>query len=83
MFNIAFIDIFDGKIVDFQGECDQSSFVLPQAWCMCALVISNQHKFASEMFVCKVACLWQSPYYSSHFQMDETMQCTLVKVCIV
>jgi hypothetical protein len=82
MFDVSFIDIFDAKIVDYQGKRDQSSFVPPQAWCMCTLLISKWCKFALELFVCKDACLWQSPYCSYHFQMDKAMQHMLVKVVL-
>ncbi len=62
MFDVALIDIFGAKMIDFQGECDWLSFVPPQAQCMCTQVISKRRKIAMETFVCKDACLWQSPY---------------------
>jgi hypothetical protein len=82
MFDVVFIDVIDAKIVNYQGERNWLCFVMPQASGMCTFVIPKRRKFAAETFVCKDACLWQSPYYLLHFQIDKPLQRMLAKVAL-
>jgi hypothetical protein len=57
--------------------------MLPQAKCVCTLIISMWEELFAEELVGKDAGLGYAPYSSLHFKVNETVECMHVQVILL
>jgi hypothetical protein len=70
---MLFSNIFHPKIVNHQSECDRPRLVLPQARCVCTLVVPMGEWSFLEEIIGKYAGLWEAPHRTPHFKANETI----------
>ena len=57
MVGVFFVHIFDAEVVNNKGEQDRAQFVGPQSRGVNTFRVSEQGKFATEVFICEDPCL--------------------------